>query len=143
MFYQKMTREEKQKLYESYIRTRNELEYDPTVIAWKEWSKKPESEQLAEIKEWNEYYSKVKESVIYEMYMKQRDYASKGNYAGVKEIADQVKEMRKNNLHITTDEPKFTDPWEYRHNPNISAYLKAQEEIKSMSDYTGTDEIFA
>lgn len=118
------------------------LENDETVVAWKKWSNKPDHQQRADIAEWNDYFAKVKDSVIYAMYRQQRECAAKGNYAGVKEIAEQVKEMRENNQHITTQEPGFMDPWEFRHNPNISAYLKAKEEIKSMSEYAGTDEIF-
>jgi hypothetical protein len=141
--YQRLTREDKQKIYEGYIQTRNRLENDPTIIAWKTWSKKPREDQLHEVDTWNQYYAKVKESVAYEMFITQRNAMKNGNYRIVREIAGQAKTMRENNQHLTTDAPDFIDPWEFRHHSNIQAYTTALRKIKEMSDYQAPDEIFS
>lgn len=143
MFYQKLTHDEKQKLFDKYVRIRNKLDVDPFIISWKTWLKKPYAEKQPIIKAWEDYYANVKKSVIYAIFMEMRQKSFKSDWGGVRELAQQVRKMEEDGVAKTTDLPKSIDPWEFSHNPKINAYLKAEEGIRDMGDSGGgVDEIF-
>lgn len=126
------------------ISLRNEIELDNNpsrrhpeskrlISAWKNFNNLSYDEQRRRRIEWSAYYEKVAESLIYHIFLKQRDLARENRWGEVKELADEVRRMRENGHHITLTKPPHIDPFDLDNNIWIRDYKRLDREIKSLS----------
>lgn len=99
------------------------------------WNRLPSTEKGRIAAAWNTYYEDVKYSPIYLIVQEQRLAAAKGDWARVRDLAQQAQEMREDGSLITLPVPEFTDPSEFSQGSVISAYKKLLRQIEEMTGY--------
>lgn len=138
-----LTRGQREELYAKLQDKKNFLLNDPdnngsrkVLDAWFKWNRLSHDEQIKILNDWNKYYKEVEETPMYALFQEQRRAASENNWGRVRELADQVREMRKNKDDITLTKPTSIDPWDFNHDMNIKAYNEIEEKIKELTHYT-------
>jgi len=161
MYQNKVSKRDKEGKLKEYKRTLNEIEigYDgknctcelehygnneskAQIEAWRYFWKISLDERVKMREEWETYYSEVKETPIYALFMEQRDAMSKNNYARVKDLSKQAKEMYKNGDHITLQKPNYIDPSEFDRG-YVRAYRNIKKAITTLeqeTDFVGNQE---
>lgn len=94
------------KLEEKYPIIRDMLNFD----------KLPPIEQMAQRKEWDEYYAGALKTEAYKNFVKQGKAFAEGNMAAVKRLA------RNKSNDSPREKPPGTDPWEFSQNYHCKQY---------------------
>ncbi len=135
------TKAEKEKLWQKLAQEKRFLENNPVVIAWKKFITLPYSQQVIIRKEWNEYYNaKVKDSVVYAMFLEAKNAMGRNDNTRVKEIAEQVARMRKNGDLIQIAKPAGIDPWDFDYGVEVTSYKRLGQRLKELLDVSSIQE---
>lgn len=102
------------------------------ISEWESFIKLTHPEQMKIWADWEKYYQDVKETPSYALFQEQRAAEAKKDWARVKDLAEQAKEMRKNGDHITLKKPSTVDPWEYNYGV-VKFYKDCEKAIEEMN----------
>lgn len=137
MYSVKMTRKEKEDKMFRLTQRKAILENDPNktgsgvLIAYmKNFSKLPYPEQMLRRQEWDEYYQKVRsESISYQIFKQQCEAAKKNDWKKVKELSEEIRQMRANGDLVLMSTPKHIDPFEIDNGTFCREYRFIEKEI--------------
>lgn len=139
----KQTREQKELLLAKAREAQRRLELgmkpwgnaeSRTILAeWRKFNKLPSYKQQQMRDEWNKYFEDVSFSPIYQLVQAQKEAMRDGNWARVKDLADQSKQMREDGALNTVTKPQGIDPMEFDRSSTMKAYWDCENVIKELS----------
>lgn len=134
------TNKQLDKLLGRLQKIRANLEKTFAVREWKKFLSLSYAEQNKIRKEWDNYYSEVRESPIYALYQAQKNALLQNRLYDVKELANEAKRMREDENSRTVEKPKYTDPFVYDFGATVRAYRETERRIKELLDTAVEDD---
>lgn len=140
----KLTKPQREALYENLKNKRNYLLNDPDNLGsrkilekWFAWNKLSHDKQLKILADWDKYYKEIKETPSYLIFQAQRKAASQGNWVRVKELAKDAAEIKKNKDYVL-QKPTSIDPWDFNQDQDIKGYIEIEEKMKELTNYSSS-----
>lgn len=142
MYYQKLTKKEKEDRLIRIMRKKNDIEHDYANIhpdskkemtAWRKYMDMPYEVKARIKRQWDNYYLEVHKSPICALFQEQRRALTARNFARAKDLADQARQMRENGDVVTVLKPTSIDPWEFNWGW-VKDYLDCEKRIKELQD---------
>jgi len=141
-----MTKAEREAIYDRSKHALDILLNDPNNIgtrkeleAWFTWNRLSIEEQRKILNAWSKYYEDIKQTPSYLIFQEQRAVSMHGDWARVKELAQDARNIRENKDYVLK-KPTSIDPWEFRHSETIKAYERLQIVIKELTNYPEADQ---
>lgn len=149
MYYQKLTKKEKEDTLLRIMKHKNDIENDSygkhpdskrEIAAWRKYLALPYGEQARIRRQWMNYYTQVQKTPIYELFQEQRRALFTKNFARAKDLADQARLMRENGDIITLVKPTSIDPWEFDFGW-VKAYNDCEKRIQELREDLNAPEL--
>lgn len=145
MYYNKLTKQEKQMKLGKLQRERLFMENDPIskkmLSEWHKFLQLSPTEKKRRRDAWESYYKLVNESTMALLLREQQLALQQQNFARVKQLAEEAYQMIKNNDNVTLPKPDFIDPFEFDYGVVCMSYKNLQKAIKELTDYSPDDYI--
>jgi hypothetical protein len=154
MYYQKLTKSQKEDKLRDVMKLKNEIEFDNNpihsrrhpesriaIVEWKEFLKLPAPEQERRKRAWVKYYEDVKTTPIFALFQEMRvslrlltskdPEVAKEARMRVRELSEQSQRMQANGDLSTLEKPPFADPWEMERGW-VQSYQDCERVIKEL-----------
>jgi len=109
------------------------FEETPQYAQYKTLLAMSDEDRRSLVKEWNDYYEKVRETKIGRLFTKQREAFRKGDFAKAIEMARWSRDNSDTVLSDAPHVPAFSDPQETRY--KCSDYLSRQNELLALKSF--------
>lgn len=156
MYTAKMTKKEKEGLLMKLFKLKEMIEFTPSdlspdiaklykgakemIASWRAYCRLPAPEQVKQLTAWDEYHKAVKTTLVYAMVQEQSLALKKKDLARVRELAGQVKQLKKEGKLFQLTPPAFPDPWKFNYGW-VKAYQNTERKIKELKAELDAPEI--
>jgi len=135
MFYQQLSKREKEDKLHRIIKLKDEIEEGrgprgnkeskKMIAAWKAFIKLPYTEQSRQRAEWKQYYEECRKTISYDIYQECKEALRKNNMTRLRALLTELREMQINEALNSLPKPRTTDPWEFER-----GWVKAYQECE-------------